>query len=140
MRGIKLKPMLFVNLAISISMGVFAQLCMKYGMNGLKKAIGKITFTDIFHILFVIFSDKFVLAGIVLYLISMFFWIKVLSKIDLSVAYPFVSVGVILTVILAAVMLGESIPFSRWAGIFITLGGVYIIIFSHEETSENLKK
>ena len=39
MSKIKLKPSIYVNLAISIFTGVFAQLSMKYGMNGLKENI-----------------------------------------------------------------------------------------------------
>ena len=152
MRNSNLKPALFVNLAASIFMGVFAQLLMKYGMNSLRKIIRLGSYHShqpYFHIyialfktakiLFMIFSDKYVLAGVVLYLISMFFWIKVLSKIDLSVAYPFVSIGIVLTVILAAATLGESVPLLRWVGIFITLCGVYVIVSSHEETRENKK-
>jgi drug/metabolite transporter (DMT)-like permease len=126
-------------------MGVFAQLLMKYGMIELKKTVGRslhhgYSFIKIIKILFIIFTDKFVAAGIILYLISMFFWIKVLSKIDLSVAYPFVSIGIILTVILAALTLGESVPPLRWLGIFITLCGVYVIVSSHRETPKNKNK
>ena len=135
----KLKPQVLINLSVSIFMGVFAQLLMKYGMINLKKTAGyhkHIVSINIIKILFIIFTDKFVAAGIVLYLISMFFWIKVLSKIDLSVAYPFVSIGIIITVILAALTLGESVPLMRWFGIFITLCGVYVIVLSHKETPE----
>lgn len=154
MRNPNLKPALFVNLAASIFMAVFAQLLMKYGMNGLRKTLHLnplhlpqsnhhihiyIVLFNAAKIFFIIFSDKYVLTGIVLYLISMFFWIKVLSKIDLSIAYPFVSIGVILTVILAATTLGESVPLLRWVGIFITLFGVYIIVSSDEETYKNQK-
>ena len=135
----KLKPQVLINLSVSIFMGVFAQLLMKYGIINLKKTAGyhkHIVSINIIKILFIIFTDKFVAAGIVLYLISMFFWIKVLSKIDLSVAYPFVSIGIIITVILAALTLGESVPLMRWFGIFITLCGVYVIVSSHKETPE----
>ena len=139
----KLKPQVLINLSVSIFMGVFAQLLMKYGMINLKKTAGyhkHIVSINIIKILFIIFTDKFVAAGIILYLISMFFWIKVLSKIDLSVAYPFVSIGIILTVILAALTLGESVPPLRWLGIFITLCGVYVIVSSHRETPKNKNK
>ncbi len=147
MAKIKLKPSIYVNLAISIFTGVFAQLSMKYGMNGLKENI-RLTaagsniplnllslFLKIIKILLIIFTNKFVITGIVLYLISMFFWIGVLSKIDLSAAYPFVSIGVILTVVLAAITLHESIPLLRLAGIFITLSGVYLIVSSHQDNN-----
>lgn len=148
MRKIKLKSAIYVNLAISIFTGVLAQLFMKYGMSDVHGSKNNIRltaagsnilialFSKIITILFIIFTNKFVITGIVLYLISMFFWINVLSKIDLSVAYPFVSIGVVLTVILAAITLHESIPLLRWAGIFITLSGVYLIVSSRKDNGK----
>ena len=153
MHLIKFKPQVLLNILISILTGVFAQLSMKYGMINIKKAAGTSSgkspvsslsahplkykkyalIIKTVKILSVIFMNKFVIAGIILYLISMFFWIKTLSKIDLSVAYPFVSIGILLTVILAAVTLDEPVPLMRWVGIFITLCGVYVIVSSHED-------
>ncbi len=156
---VKLKPQILLNLSISILTGVFAQLSMKYGMSRLKNTAGRggqnlsairhsvkyseyALFIKILKILIIIFTNKFVIAGITLYIISMFFWIKVLSKIELSAAYPFVSIGIILTVILAALTLKETVPLMRWIGIIITLCGVYVIVYSHEddETSKNKEK
>lgn len=141
MKEIKPKTLVYANLAVSILTGVLAQIFMKLGMNGLKGHIGITAagsssllnlFLKIIKVLFIIFTNKFVALGIILYLLSMFFWINVLSKIDLSVAYPFVSLGIVLTVILAAVALHEPIPILRWAGIFITISGVYLIVSSHK--------
>ena len=154
---IKFKPQVLLNLLISILTGVFAQLSMKYGMINIKNAAGSLSgkspvsslsaqplkykkyvlIIKTVKILTVIFMNKFVIAGIILYLISMFFWIKTLSKIDLSVAYPFVSIGILLTVILAAVTLDEPVPLMRWVGIFITLCGVYVIVSSHEDVENH---
>jgi drug/metabolite transporter (DMT)-like permease len=107
---------------------------MKYGMMTGFRGVNLISPSLIF-----IFLNPYILSGIILYLISMFFWINVLSKIDLSVAYPFVSIGVILTVILASITLSENIPVQRWIGIFIILFGVYLIVSSHKNKKENNK-
>lgn len=128
------KLSLYLYLSISIITGVFAQLAMKYGMNSFRGDEHLISPSLIF-----IFLNPYILLGIILYLISMFFWINVLTKIDLSVAYPFVSIGVILTVILASITLSENIPVQRWIGIFIILFGVYLIVSSHKNKKENNK-
>jgi len=128
------KLSLYLNLSISIITSVFAQLSMKYGMMTGFRGVNLISPSLIF-----IFLNPYILSGIILYLISMFFWINVLSKIDLSVAYPFVSIGVILTVILASITLSENIPVQRWIGIFIILFGVYLIVSSHKNKKENNK-
>lgn len=146
----KLSPSVYINLSVSVFTAVLAQLFMKYGMGNLKSS-GRLTVAHssissalIFKaadVLYIIFTNRFVVVGIILYLLSMFFWINVLSKIDLSVAYPFVSIGVVLTVVLAAITLHESIPLLRWIGIFITLSGVYLIVSSHKGNKKTgLKK
>ncbi|MHB1665800.1 MAG: EamA family transporter [bacterium] len=121
------KYSVYFYLFISIIMGVAAQILMKYGM----ESIGHINHLFSIKIIYM-FLNVFVLSGIISYLISMFFWINVLSKIDLSAAYPFVSIGIILTVLLAAVMLSETITIQRWIGIFIIILGVYIIVSTHK--------
>ncbi len=145
MGNMRLSLSIYANLSVSVLTGVLAQLFMKYGMNGLKSNgrlvgihlnISSVLLSNVINILYVIFTNKFVIMGIILYLISMFFWINVLSKIDLSVAYPFVSIGVVLTVVLAAIMLHESIPLLRWIGIFVTLSGVYLIVSSHKDNGK----
>ncbi len=121
------KYSVYFYLFISIIMGVTAQILMKYGM----KSVGHIN--NLFSIKIIyMFFNVFVLSGIIFYLISMFFWINALSKIDLSAAYPFVSIGIIITVLLAAIMLSETITIQRWIGIFIIIIGVYIIVSTHK--------
>ncbi len=119
------RTFLYIYLGISIITSVFAQLTMKYGMQGFGEP------KNLVSIIFM-FLNPYILAGIFLYLFSMFFWINVLSKIELSAAYPFASLGIILTVILSSLILSENIPLIRWIGILTVLSGVYLIVSSHK--------
>lgn len=74
-----------------------------------------------------ILKNFFVMSGIVSYGTSFLIWIKVLSKVELSYAYPMVSLGYVITTFYAYFFLNESISIQRVLGIFLIIGGVVLI-------------
>ncbi|MFP5299463.1 MAG: hypothetical protein ACLGHL_10795, partial [Actinomycetota bacterium] len=59
--------------------------------------------------------------------ISALFWLVVLSRVPLSVAYPIVGVSYILIVLLGRFVLHETVPTMRWIGVFVVATGIAII-------------
>ncbi len=55
------------------------------------------------------------------------FWLAVLSRVDLSWAYPMLAMGYILALIFAGLVLREHIPMIRWVGAVVIVVGVYLI-------------
>jgi multidrug transporter EmrE-like cation transporter len=66
-------------------------------------------------------------AGLALFAISSVFWLVVLSRVPLSVAYPFVGISYIFIVLFSRFMLHESVPSLRWFGVFVVAAGIAII-------------
>ncbi len=66
-------------------------------------------------------------VGLVLFGISAFFWLVVLSRVPLSIAYPLVGVSYILVVLMAKLVLHESVPALRWIGVAVVALGVAVI-------------
>jgi multidrug transporter EmrE-like cation transporter len=111
---------------ISICFLVIAQLLLKYGMN----LVGKIELTNLDQLaslVIKVFITPPLLLGVVLYIVSSFFWLVGLSKIELSVAYPFVGLAYVLVALFSAIFLGETVTLVRWAGIFLILAGVILV-------------
>jgi multidrug transporter EmrE-like cation transporter len=65
--------------------------------------------------------------GLALFGISAAFWLVVLSRVPLSVAYPFVGMSYVLVVLLSRFVLHEHVPASRWVGVFVVAAGIVII-------------
>lgn len=65
--------------------------------------------------------------GLVLFGVSALFWLVVLSRVPLSLAYPLVGISYILIVAFARLFLGESVPPLRWAGVAIVAAGIAIV-------------
>ena len=61
------------------------------------------------------------------YGLSVGVWIVGLSRVPVSQAYPVLSLGYIVTALLAWATLGESITLARWAGIGLIIAGVLLI-------------
>ena len=70
----------------------------------------------------------YVCAGAMLYIFSFLAWLVILSRQELSVAYP-IAIGLTLTfsTIGAVVYLGEPVSFVRTAGIVFIFSGILLI-------------
>jgi drug/metabolite transporter (DMT)-like permease len=76
-------------------------------------------------------------AGLGLFGISALFWLVVLSRVRLSVAYPLVGLSYIAVVFLARFLLHERVPGLRWVGVVVIALGIAIIGFSFRRATGN---
>lgn len=77
-----------------------------------------------------IVTNKYIVLGFILYLISTVFWFGALTKLDISVLSPMGSLIFIMTALMALVFLNEKISPMRWGAIFIIVIGVYLLMRS----------
>lgn len=102
-----------------------AQLMLKYGM----MQLGELSFAGanpVLRILQIVFSP-WVFAGLCTFVISMASHLYVLSKVELSFAYPFLSLAYVAVAVFAFLLWREDLNAYRIAGIaFICVGTVLI--------------
>jgi multidrug transporter EmrE-like cation transporter len=68
-----------------------------------------------------------ILGGVGCYAVSLVVWIMALSRVEVSVAYPMVSIGFALNALLAWWLLGETVTPLRLLGIGIIIVGVCLV-------------
>ncbi len=68
-----------------------------------------------------------ILAGLTCDVVSVGVWIIGLSRVDVSVAYPLLSLGYVVNAVLAWWLFGEVLNATRWGGIVLILAGVWLI-------------
>jgi drug/metabolite transporter (DMT)-like permease len=83
--------------------------------------------TGLLPLLNIIVRSPLVLLGLVLYGIGALAWIAVLSRVDLSVAYPFLALNYVLVISSSQFLLGESVPILRWLGVLVICGGILLV-------------
>lgn len=111
---------------ICVLVGSLGQVIWKQGMSSMDKIS---SFDELlnFKILFNIFTNKYILLGILLYVMGFILWLAAMSTLDVSFMYPMLSLAYVVTAILAVIFLGESVSLSRWAGIALVVIGCILI-------------
>ena len=74
-------------------------------------------------------------VGLFLFGVSALFWLVVLSRVPLSVAYPFVGISYILIVAFARYFLHEHVPPLRWLGVTVVALGIAIVGLSFKRAT-----
>ena len=108
---------------ISIFLGAIAQYLLKLGV----AKLSLIRSIELGYVVKVFFLNLSLLGGLLCYGLSMIFWLYVLSKMELSKAYPMVSLGYIVTLFLGYFFLNEPISLSKTFGILLIMIGVYFV-------------
>ena len=102
-----------------------AQLALKQGM----RQIGHFDFMlqNIWPVSLAVASNPYIWAGLSCYVVSVVVWILVLSKVEVSYAYPLLSVGYIVTACAGWLFFQENLSATRLLGIVIICFGVWLI-------------
>jgi multidrug transporter EmrE-like cation transporter len=74
-----------------------------------------------------VFVQAPVVAGLGCYVLSVVLWLVALSRVEVSVAYPMLSLGYVVNAVAAWSLFGESLGPARWAGIALILLGVFVV-------------
>ena len=106
-----------IYVILSVILNSFAQIAMKLASQkelSLKNLLGNI---------------PFYYAGL-LYLVSILFWLKGLSGIQLSRAYPFQSLGYVLVFGLSYFIFNEIFSFLQIVGLIVICCGIAILVLA----------
>jgi len=72
-------------------------------------------------------GNLYFLPGLSLYVVSMFSWLFVLSKLPVSVAYPLASLGFLMAAAIGFFWGGEDVSWMRVVGILVICAGIFIV-------------
>ncbi|MEZ5707606.1 MAG: EamA family transporter [Burkholderiaceae bacterium] len=117
---------LILLILANVAMTSLAQIILKFGMSSAEVArnlSGGLRLGSLVQVLL----QPWVMAGLVLYFAAAVVWLLVLSKVDVSLAYPFVGLGFVVTMLLAWFFLGEAVTVSRIMGTLLISVGVAIL-------------
>lgn len=95
-----------------------------FKMGAISTGIHNVTTANALEFALRLTSNPWLWIGVIFYLANFFLWIALLSRVDLSVAFPMSSLTYIIVPLLAIVFLREKVQLVRWAGIFFIIIGV----------------
>jgi multidrug transporter EmrE-like cation transporter len=118
-----LKTYLF--LAFSILLGASGQLLLKFSV--INMGTINLSWGTLLPTVTKIFTNGWILLGLLLFGTSMVFWIKVISTMELSRAYPSVSLSYVLIFAFSIILFKEEVTSWKVLGLLSILMGVFLL-------------
>lgn len=110
---------------VSILLLVAGQTSLKYGLTragGVNFAGGQIVSG-----LRTVLTDPYIIGGFLFYGLSAVLWLDVLSKLDISLAFPLVSLTYVFTLFIGKFLFDETITPTRVLGVLVIIAGVILV-------------
>ncbi len=120
-----MKMLEFSLILLGVLLNAFAQLLLKAGV----RQIGHFDFslTNLWPVSSSLATNLPILGGLSCYVVSVVVWILALSRVEVSIAYPMLSIGYVVNAVLAYLLFGEAVGPQRLAGLAVIIIGVIIV-------------
>ena len=115
----------FSLIIVGVLLNAIAQLALKAGVRDLGP-IG-LSMDQVVPTSLRLMGEPYLWTGLTLYAVSVVVWILALSRVDVSIAYPMLSLGYVLNAFAAYWLFGEVLTPMRLGGIAIIIVGVYVL-------------
>lgn len=115
----------FALVLAGVLLNAVAQLLLKAGTN----AVGEFAYSldNVLPVGWKLATQPFIVGGLACYVVSVVVWILALSRTEVSIAYPMLSIGYVLNALAAWYLFGEAVTPQRLAGIGVIVLGVFIV-------------
>jgi len=78
------------------------------------------------YFLIAIFTNWKAVLGLAAAVTAAILWMGAVSRSDISFAYPFMALAIVLVLVLAGQLFGEQVPLGRWIGVVIVCIGLIV--------------
>jgi len=115
----------FLLVLAGVLLNAAAQLLLKAGTN----AVGHFEFSaqNVVPVGMKLAFEPHILGGLGCYVVSVVVWIMALSRVEVSIAYPMLSIGYVVNALAAWYLFGEALGAMRLTGIGFIIVGVYLV-------------
>jgi len=113
-------------LLLAISFGVISQLIIKWQMSVFSFDDYE-TWQDKFALAFSMLLNPYIIISLFLTLLAGVTWMIAMTKFEISYAYPFTLLGLVLVTIFSVVFFGESVNTYKISGIALIILGISVI-------------
>ncbi len=115
----------FLMILTGVLLNAAAQLLLKAGTNSL--GVLSLNGQALIHTALRIGLEPHIIAGLGCYVISVGVWIFALSRVEVSMAYPMLSIGYVVNALAAWYLFGEVLSTPRLLGIGTIILGVFLV-------------
>jgi multidrug transporter EmrE-like cation transporter len=118
--------MSYLLLLTSVGLNAFSHVMLRYGMTR-EPVVEALSGASVISVVAELVKSPPIVGGFSLYGVSVVLWLLVLAKMPVSIAYPFVSLGIVLTTAFGVIFLREAVPAISVMGILLVVLGVLLL-------------
>lgn len=115
----------FALLMVAMCLTVTGELLLKTGMN--RHGELNVSFSTLVPTAIKLFSSPFVVGGFVFVFSGALFWLAVLSRWPLSLAYPLLSISYVIGISASVLFLKEKVTLVQLLGVVVIILGVFLV-------------
>jgi len=115
----------FALVLAGVLLNAAAQLLLKAGTN----AVGHFEFSagNVVPVGLRLALEPHIVGGVACYVVSVVVWIVALSRVEVSIAYPMLSIGYVVNALAAWYLFGEALTAFKLTGIGFIVVGVFLV-------------
>jgi uncharacterized membrane protein len=106
---------------------VYGQIVLKWRLSGLKVVLPEGIWEKIIYLTKLIF-DPFVFSGFASAFIASLFWMAAMTKFEITIAYPFMSIAPALVFVIGVLFLGETFTIGKVVGLLFIIIGIIVTV------------
>jgi len=119
----------YIYILFTLVFTVYGQIILKWRITQLNFELSDGLFPKI-RDLFNLLIDVYIFSGFLSAFVASLFWMAAMSKLDITIAYPFMSLAPVLVFVIGVMFLNEEFTWGKVIGLaFIILGLIYTVKF-----------
>lgn len=114
----------YLYIFITIILTVLGQLLVKLGMSRVAGSFEGLPRLSV--LIRAGFLQPAVVAGLACAVLAAVAWFPAISRLPISVAYPFMALPIVLVLSLAPILFGEKVALNQWLGVVVVSLGLWL--------------
>ena len=122
-----MKTVYFLYLLFFVFLMCMGQILFKKTALILSPSYNSINISKLFESLLILIKIPYFFLALIVYASATLFWLFILQKIPLSIAYPFTALAMVIIPVLSIFLFQEKLSLNYWIGASLIVIGIIII-------------
>jgi undecaprenyl phosphate-alpha-L-ara4N flippase subunit ArnF len=118
----------YLYIAGTLFFTIYGQIIIKWRFNNLAFRLPESGFNNKLFSLLKILFDPYIFSGFVAAFIASLFWMAAMSKLEITKAYPFMSLAPVLVFIIGVAFLNEEFTWGKVLGLILIALGLIVTV------------
>ena len=118
----------FFFIAGTLLFTVYGQIILKWRLNSLNLILPETNLVDKAFTLIKVIFDPYIFSGFLSAFVASLFWMAAMTKFEITIAYPFMSLAPALVFVIGVFFMGETFTIGKLLGLGLIIVGTIVTV------------